>query len=91
LTRKTVLPSITAQVEEQEEADRLNVINQFAISAKEGIVKATIKLVGSDVTNAILQTANGSNHKSINEFTLYKVIKLAINGADRPYTKEVLE
>jgi hypothetical protein len=54
----------------QEEANRLNVINQSVISAKEGVVKAVSKLVGSDITNAILPTANGSDHKRIHNFTL---------------------
>jgi hypothetical protein len=69
-TGKTVLPSITAQTEAQEEANQLNVINQSVISAKEGVVEAITKLVGSDITNAILRTADGSDHKSINKFTL---------------------
>ncbi len=63
----------------------------MVISAKEGVVEAITKLVGSDVTDAILQMANGSNHKSINEFTLYEVIKLAIDGANQPSTNNVLE
>ncbi len=88
---KTILPSITAQAEAQEEADQLNVINQLVIGAEEGVVKAITKLVGSDVTNAILQTANSSDHKSINEFTLYKVMKSAINGTGRPSTNNMLE
>ncbi len=70
-TGKTVLPSITSRVEAQEEADQLNVINQSVICAKEGAVEAITKLVGSDVTNAILRTANGSDHKSIDDFTLF--------------------
>ncbi len=82
MTGKTVLPSITAQTEAQEEDDQLNVINQLVIGAKEGVVKAITKLVGSNVTNAILQTANGSNHKSIDKFTLYEVMKVAIDGAN---------
>jgi hypothetical protein len=81
-TGKTVLPSITSRVEAQEEADQLNVINQLVISTKKGVVEAITKLVGSDVTDAILRTADGSNHKSINDFTLFEVMKLAINGAD---------
>jgi hypothetical protein len=48
-------------------------------------------LVGSNVTNAILWTAGGSNHKSIDEFALYKVMKVAINGADWASTNNVLE
>jgi hypothetical protein len=90
-TGKTVLPTFTAQTEAQEEANQLNVINQSVIGAKEGIVKAVSKLVGSNITNAILQTANGSDHKSINNFTLYNVMKVAIDGADRPSTNDVLE
>jgi hypothetical protein len=36
-TGKTVSPSITAQAEAQEEADRLNVINQLVIGTKKGV------------------------------------------------------
>jgi hypothetical protein len=50
-------------VEAQEEADQLNVINQLVIGTKEGVVKANTKLVGNNVTNTILPTANGSDHK----------------------------
>jgi hypothetical protein len=81
-TRKTILPSIESQAEAQEEADRLNVINQSVIGAKEGVVEAITKLVDSNVINAILRTANGSNHKSIDDFTLFEVMKLAINGTN---------
>jgi hypothetical protein len=69
----------------------LNVINQLVIGAKEGVVKAVSKLVGSNITNAILRTADGSDHKSIEDFTLYNVMKVAIDGADRPSTNDVLE
>jgi hypothetical protein len=90
-TGNTVLPSITSRAEAQEEANRLNVINLLVIGTKEGVVKAITKLVGSNVTNAILRTANGSNHKSINNFTLFEVMKSAIDGADRPSRNYVLE
>jgi hypothetical protein len=69
----------------------LNVINQSVIGAKEGIVEAALKLVGSNITNAILRTADGSNHKSIDDFMLYDVMKVAINGADWPSTNDMLE
>ncbi len=69
----------------------MNVINQSVIGAKEGIVEAVLKLVGSDITVAILRTADGSDHKSIDNFTLYNVMKVAINGADQPSTNDVLE
>jgi hypothetical protein len=54
----------------------------IGIGAKEGVVKTITKLVGSNITNAILRIADGSNHKSINKFTLYKVMKPAINSAN---------
>jgi hypothetical protein len=91
LTSKTVLPSITAQAEAQGEADQLNIINQSIIGTKEGVIQAITKLVGSNVTNVILRTINVSNHKSIDEFTLYKVMKLAIAGANQPSMNNVLE
>jgi hypothetical protein len=90
-TGKTVLPSITSQAEAQEEADQLNVINQLVISTKEGAVEAITKLVSSNVTNAIIWMADGSDHKSINDFTLFEVMKFSINSADRPFTNDVLE
>ncbi len=55
------------------------------------MVNAITKSVGSDVTNAILQTANSSNQKSINEFTLHEVMKSAFDEANRPSMNNVLE
>ncbi len=86
-----ITPTITSQSEAQEEADRLNMINQSVIGAKEGVVKAVTKLVGSNFTNAVLRTADDSNHKSIDDYTLFAVMAAAINGADRPSTTKVLE
>ena len=48
-------------------------------------------MVSSDITNAILQTADGSDFKSIDDFTLYEVMNVAIDGADQPTTNDVLE
>jgi hypothetical protein len=53
-TGKTILPTITAQTEAQEETDQLNDINQSVIGAKEGVVEAVSKLVGSNITDTIL-------------------------------------
>jgi hypothetical protein len=50
----TITPTITSQLEAQEEADHLNVINQLVIGTKEGVVEAVTKLVGSNITNAVL-------------------------------------
>jgi hypothetical protein len=90
-TSKTVFPSITSRVETQEEANQLNVINQSVIGTKEGVVKAITKLVGSNIIDAILWTAASSNYKSINNFTLFEVMKSAINGAYRLSPNNVLE
>jgi hypothetical protein len=67
----------------------LNVINQSIIGAKEGVVEAVSKLVGSDITEAILRTADGSDFKSIDDYTLYcgtsdspTSTNLSINGGD---------
>jgi hypothetical protein len=78
----TIAPTITSQTEAQEEANRLNVINQLVIGAKEGVVEAVPKLVGSNITNVVLQTANDSDHKSIDNYMLFAVMAAAINGAD---------
>jgi hypothetical protein len=86
-----ITPTITSRSEAQEEADHLSVINQLVIGAKEGVVKAVTKLVGSNITNAVLQTANGSNYKSIDNYTLFAVMAAAIDGADQPSTTNVLE
>ncbi len=69
----------------------MNVINQSVISTKEGVVKTVTKLVGSYITDAVLQTANGSNHKSIDDYMLFAVMAAAIDGADLPSTTDVLE
>ncbi len=50
----TITPTITSRLEAQEEAGHLNVIKQLVISAKEGIVEAVTKMVGSNITNAVL-------------------------------------
>jgi hypothetical protein len=54
-------------------------------------VDAIMKLVGSDITNVILRTPNGSNHKSVNDLKLFVVMQAAINRVDRPSTNNVLE
>jgi hypothetical protein len=87
----TITPTITSRSEAQEEADHLNVINQLVICAKEGVVEAMLKLVCSDITDAVLRTADGSNHKSIDDYMLFAVTAAAIDGADQPSTTNLLE
>jgi len=47
--------------------------------------------VGSDITVTILRTPDGSDHKSVDNYTLYKVMKAAIEGANQPSATDVLE
>ena len=90
-TGNTVLPTITARAETQEEANRLNVINQAVIGAKEGAANAITKLVDGNITNAILHTPDGRDYMGVNDFRLFDVTQAAIDGADRPLTNDVLE
>ena len=85
---KTVLPILTSRMKAQEQ---LNFINQSVIGAKEGFIKAITKVVGSNVTDTILQTADESKNKSINSFMLFEVMNEAIDGADRTSTNNMLE
>jgi hypothetical protein len=62
-----------------------------SINWSSSVDKAITKLVSSNITNAILLMANNSNHKSIDDFTLFEVMEPAINGTDQPSTNNVLE
>jgi hypothetical protein len=64
MTGKTVLPTFTTRTEAQEEADQLNIINQLVIGAKEGVVEALSKLVGSDITNAVYERPMAATTKA---------------------------
>ncbi len=58
---------------------------------EEGVLKAITKMVGSNIINTILQTAERNNRKSINNFTLFNVLQVAIDGANHLSTNDVLE
>ena len=90
-TGVTVAPVFVKRIEAQEEADRLNVINQSVIGAKEGVTEGVTLKVGSDITDSILRTPDGSDLKSVDDYTLFEVMKAAIEGADRPSATDVLE
>jgi hypothetical protein len=63
----------------------------WSLAPKKVWLKAITKLVGSNVTNAILWMADSSDHKSIDNFMLFEVMKSAINGANQPSTNDVVE
>jgi hypothetical protein len=60
------------------------------IGAKEGIVKALMALVGTNMTNSVLHTSDG-NFKSVNKYTVHEVMQVAYENADRPPMTDVLE
>ena len=61
------------------------------MGATEGAAEAITKLVGSNITDAILHKPNGSNNKSVDNFRLFNGMQAAIDGADHPSTNNVLE
>ena len=83
-------PAFTVRSEAQEEADCCNIAAQAMIGAKEGVVKAITTLVGTNITNSVLQISNG-DFKSIDDYTLHKVLQAAFENADCPPVVDVLE
>jgi hypothetical protein len=86
----TVTPAIDNRSDVQDEANRLNLINQAVIGAKEGTNEAITAKVGTDVTEAVLKNAGGSDFKSIDDWQLEEVLAAVAQGADRPKTTDVL-
>jgi len=73
----------------QDKVDRLNEATQAIIGAKEAVVKAIINKAGARVTNAILCSADGADHKSIDKYELYKLVNTLMQGAERTSITEV--
>ncbi len=89
-TGTTVTPAFTLRSEAQEEADRCNVAAQAMIGANEGIVEALTALVRTNITASVLCTSDG-DIKSVDEYTVHKVMQAAYENADRPPMTDVLE
>ena len=60
-TINTVAPKITTNANTQDEADRQNTARLTAIGVKEAIAAAITLIVGSQITNPILCTTDGSD------------------------------
>ncbi len=86
-TDKTVLPTLTTQTEAQEEADQLNVINQSALSRP----YQNWSTVTSPTPLYERPMAATTKASTTSRFTLHKVMKVAINRAERPSTNDMLE
>ena len=60
------------------------------IGAKEGVIEVLTDLVGTDITNSVLQTSDG-DYKGVDEYTIDEVMQAAYNNTDRPPMTDVLE
>ena len=85
----TVAPDITSNTDAQEEADRINMFRLSAIGAKVGAAAGISMLVGTDITDATLRTTDGQDFKTVDEYTLYALMRAVIEGAERPATIDV--
>ena len=57
----TVAPTIDTRSDAKDEADRLNLIHQAVVGAKEGAAEAITEKFGTNVTDSVLKTADGSD------------------------------
>ena len=88
---KPTLPLITSRDDAEVEAARENLLTQAIMGAKEGITDGITALVGSDITDAILRSADGTDFKGIDEYALAELFEAALEGADRPGASEILD
>ena len=86
---KTIEPEITSRADAHEEAERLNTRYQTIIGIKEAIGQAATKTFGTTITDSVLRTADGTDFKSINDWTVEQLFEAIRQGADRPTTTEI--
>ena len=84
-------PLITLRSDAQDEADLQNRFTQAIMGAKEGATEAITAIVGSAITDNVLRSADGTDFKGIDDYSLAELITAAISGADRPKTTDVLD
>ena len=81
-------PEITTCADAQDEAERLNTRAQFITGVKEAFAKVATAKFGKHITDQVLQSADGSDFKSINEWTCEDLLEAIRQGADRPTNDE---
>ena len=72
-------PAITSRGDAQEEVDHQNIFTQAVLGVKGGVTEGITNLVGSNITDAVLQTSDGTDFKGIDEYQLYELFE-AIDG-----------
>ena len=80
---EVIAPKIIANNDVQDEADRRNMYRLAAIGVKEGVTAGSTKIVGADVTNPILRTADGTDFKTVDAYSIVSLLKAIFDGADR--------
>jgi hypothetical protein len=85
----TVAPEISTRADAHEEAERINTSYQTVIGIKEAIGQAATDTFGATITDSVLRTADGTDFKSINDWSVEQLFEAIRQGADRPTTTEV--
>jgi hypothetical protein len=91
LNAPTIAPSITDRNNEGQEAEHQNMKNQTIMGTKEGVINALCCIFGANILDKVTKTANGSNNRNINKYTLYNVMLVVIINAMWPIVDGVLE
>jgi hypothetical protein len=87
-TQQVYSPEITVRADANDEAERLNTRAQFIIGVKEAISKVATKRFGKNITDPVLRNADGSDFKSINDWTVKELLEAIRQGADRPTNED---
>ena len=77
-------PIIKTRAEAIDEADRINYAYQATIGTKMGVADAITEKVGKDIKDPILRTANGTDYKLVDDWSLRELMEAAISGAINP-------
>lgn len=83
-------PTIKTRAEAIDEADRINYAYQATIGTKMGVADAITEKVGKDITDPILRTADGTDYKSVDDWSLHELMEAAIAGAINPNYGDIL-
>ena len=84
----TNTPEISTRADAQDEAERLNTRVQFITGVKEALAKIVTAKFGRRITDPVLRTVDGSDYKSINDWTAEQLLEAIRMGADRPTADE---
>ena len=84
-----VTPDIDTNPDAQDEADRQNMFLLAVMGAKEGVAAGVATIVGKAITDPVLRTADSTTLKHVDQFHLHELMKVVIEGADRPATGDV--